>query len=137
MSEQKHETQSSGIDRRQWITSAATLAAGAAVAPFVSTSVDAADQAAPAAKSSASRTIVAPNAGNIVEIECGKIRGFSRNGILTFRGIPYAASTAGKARYMAPTKPTPWASVRSCMALGLRMSPTLPRARRAACRMDA
>ena len=116
MSEQERDTQSSGIGRRQWITSAATLAAGAAAAPFVSTSVEAADQAP--AKSSTSRTILAPNAGNIVEIECGKIRGFSRNGILTFRGIPYAASTAGKARYMAPTKPTPWASVRSCMALG-------------------
>ncbi len=89
----------------QWITSAAALAAGAAAAPFVSSSVQAVDQAAPAAKSSASRTIVAPNSGNIVEIDCGKIRGFSRNGILTFKGIPYAASTAGTARYMAPTKP--------------------------------
>jgi para-nitrobenzyl esterase len=117
MSEQIDSKQSPGIDRRQWITSAATLAAGAAAAPFVSTDVEA-DSAAPAPKSSTSRTILAPNNGNIVEIECGKIRGFSRNGILTFRGIPYAASTAGKARYMAPTKPTPWASVRSCMALG-------------------
>ena len=117
MSEKNHANQSSGIDRRQWITSAATLAAGAAAAPFASTGVDAADQAAPGAKTT-SRTIVAPNNGNIVEIECGKIRGFSRNGILAFKGIPYAATTAGTGRYVAPAKPASWPGVRSCMALG-------------------
>src|SRR5215216_6743904 len=94
------------IDRRQWIASAATLAAGAAAAPLVSERVDAQAVNEPAAaKPAPTRTIVAPNAGNIVEIECGRIRGFSRNGILAFRGIPYAATTAAAARYMAPVKP--------------------------------
>jgi len=117
MSEKKNANPSTGIDRREWITSAAALAAGAAAAPFVSNSVQAADQAAPA-KPSASRTVIAPNSGNIVEIDCGKIRGFSRSGILAFKGIPYAATTAGTARYMAPAKPAAWTGVRSCMALG-------------------
>jgi hypothetical protein len=97
MSEKNHANQSSSIDRREWITSAATLAAGAAAAPFVSPAVDAAGQAPPAVKTT-SRTIVAPSNGNIVEIECGKIRGFSRNGILAFKGIPCAATTAGTGR---------------------------------------
>ena len=117
MSEKKNANPSTGIDRREWITSAAALAAGAAAAPFVSNSVQAADQAVPA-KPSASRTIIAPNSGNIVEIDCGKIRGFSRSGIFAFKGIPYAATTAGTARYMAPAKPAAWTGVRSCMALG-------------------
>ena len=117
MSEKNHANQSSGIDRREWITSAATLAAGAAAAPFLSPAVDAAGQAPPGVKTT-SRTIVAPSNGNIIEIECGKIRGFSRNGILAFKGIPYAATTAATGRYMAPAKPASWSGVRSCMALG-------------------
>jgi len=99
------------------MASAAALAAGAAAAPFVSGDAEAAGRPAPPDKT-APRTILAPNAGNIVEIASGKIRGFSRDGILAFKGIPYAASTAGAARYMAPTKPAAWAGVRSCMALG-------------------
>ena len=118
MSDKPSAKQPTTIDRRRWIQSTAGLAAGAAVAPLLTTGADAAEQAAPPAKSSASRTIVAPNAGNIVEIECGKIRGFSKNGILAFKGIPYAATTAGTARYMAPVKPAAWTGVRSCMALG-------------------
>ncbi len=117
MSENNSANQPSGIDRRRWIKSAAGLAASAAAAPIPSSHGDAAEQAAPA-KSTTSRTILAPNAGNIVEIDCGKIRGFSRNGILAFKGIPYAASTAATGRYMAPAKPAAWSGVRSCMALG-------------------
>jgi para-nitrobenzyl esterase len=111
-------SQSSGIDRRRWITSAASLAAGVAAAPLLLSRLDAKEQGTPAAKPAATPTVVAPNAGNIVEIACGRIRGFSRNGILAFKGIPYGASTAGKGRYMAPAQPAPWPGVRSCMALG-------------------
>ena len=118
MSEKNHANQSSDIDRRQWMTSAATLAAGVAAAPFVSTDLDATEQATSAVKSTTSRVVSAPSNGNIVEIDCGKIRGFSRNGILAFKGIPYAATTAGTGRYVAPAKPASWSGVRSCMALG-------------------
>jgi para-nitrobenzyl esterase len=118
MSEEKSARHSAGIDRRGWIKSAAGLAASAAAAPLLSGRVDAAGQTSPTAKPVAARTVVAPNAGNIVETACGRIRGFSSNGILSFKGIPYGASTAGAGRYMAPTTPTPWAGVRSSMALG-------------------
>ena len=102
------------IGRRRWLQSAATLAA----APLLSRTSDAAGQASPAPKQPATRTVIAPNSGNVVEIASGKIRGFSRNGILTFKGIPYGNSTADAFRYMAPAKPSPWKGVRSCMALG-------------------
>src|SRR5262245_35867436 len=118
MSDKPSAKQPSSIDRRRWIQSTAGLAAGAAVAPLLTNTLQAEEQAAPAAKPSSSRAIVAPNAGNIVEIDCGKIRGFSRNRILAFKGIPYAATTAGQARFMAPAKPAAWTGVRSCTALG-------------------
>jgi para-nitrobenzyl esterase len=54
----------------------------------------------------------------IVETVCGKVRGSSRNGIFTFKGIPYAAATAGAARFLPPQKPAPWTSVRSSLAYG-------------------
>ena len=117
MSKKNLANQPTIIDRRQWIQSTAGLAAGAAVAPLLINGVEAADQAAPAIKTT-SRVVSAPNNGNIVEIECGKIRGFSRTGILAFKGIPYAATTAGTGRYVAPAKPASWPGVRSCMALG-------------------
>jgi para-nitrobenzyl esterase len=55
---------------------------------------------------------------NIVETAAGRVRGFTSNGIYAFKGIPYAASTAGKQRFMPPAKPTPWTGVRSALALG-------------------
>src|SRR5215470_8697283 len=54
----------------------------------------------------------------IVETTAGKIRGFSRDGIIAFKGVPYAGDTAGKNRFLPPTKPEPWAGVRSALALG-------------------
>jgi para-nitrobenzyl esterase len=108
----------SGMDRRQWMTTAATLAASAAASPLLGQGADAAKPVSSAKKPAASGIVSAPNSANIIEIATGRIRGFSRNGILTFKGIPYAASTAGAARYMAPAKPAAWAGVRSCMALG-------------------
>ena len=54
----------------------------------------------------------------VVETASGKVRGSSRNGIFTFKGIPYAASTGGAARFLPPQKPTPWTGVRSSLTYG-------------------
>ncbi|MGA9883291.1 MAG: carboxylesterase/lipase family protein [Candidatus Acidiferrales bacterium] len=71
-------------------------------------------------------TIVGSNENAIVETTAGKVRGFTRNGIYTFKGIPYAGTTAGEARFMAPTKPKPWTGLRSSMQYGF-VSPQEPR----------
>ena len=120
----------SKLTRRTLIQSA-TLIAGSAAANFLpdlSPSAHAAANAASAPEpcNSQGPTIVASDETNIVETSSGKIRGYSRNGIYTFKGIPYGASTEGSARFMAPTKPKPWTGVRSSMQYGW-VSPQGPR----------
>ena len=46
------------------------------------------------------------------------MRGYTARGILTFKGIPYAGTTAGVKRFMPPTKPEPWTGLRSSMFYG-------------------
>jgi para-nitrobenzyl esterase len=62
----------------------------------------------------------------IVDTPSGKVQGSTRKGIFTFKGIPYAASTAGTARFMAPQKVAPWPGVRSSLTYG-QVSPQPPR----------
>jgi para-nitrobenzyl esterase len=57
---------------------------------------------------------------NIVETASGRVRGRFFQGVNTFRGIPYGASTAGGNRFMPPRKPLPWTGVRECNEIGLR-----------------
>ncbi len=48
---------------------------------------------------------------NIVETSYGKIRGYSRRGIIKFKGVPYAASPVGDLRFRAPAPVEPWIDV--------------------------
>jgi para-nitrobenzyl esterase len=54
----------------------------------------------------------------VVETSTGKVRGYIRNGIYTFKGIPYGAPTGGEMRFKPPVKPEPWIGTRSCMHYG-------------------
>jgi para-nitrobenzyl esterase len=58
--------------------------------------------------------------GQIVETGAGKIRGLNQSGVMAFRGIPYGASTAGRSRFMPPTKFRSWTGVREAFELGPR-----------------
>lgn len=61
----------------------------------------------------------------LVETTCGKVRGALLQGIATFKGIPYGASTAGANRFMPPQKRQPWSGVRDASSLG-QYSPQIP-----------
>ena len=54
----------------------------------------------------------------IVETTNGKVRGFLKDGVYAFKGIPYGASTAGANRFMPPQKPGSWSGVRDCVEWG-------------------
>jgi len=58
----------------------------------------------------------------IAETSAGKVRGVVVEGTKVFKGIPYAASTSGKNRFMPPSKPAAWTGTRDALAFG----PTAP-----------
>ena len=53
---------------------------------------------------------------------CGS--GIVADGIHTFKGIPYGASTAGEARFLPPRPPAPWTGTRDATAFGAICSQT-------------
>ena len=58
------------------------------------------------------------SAGPVVETNLGKLRGVSTEGVFTFKGVPYGASTEGSMRFMPPVKPASWTGVRDAINLG-------------------
>jgi para-nitrobenzyl esterase len=72
----------------------------------------------PATGSADGDTISASNTEPVVEIVTGKVRGYVRKDIYTFKGIPYGDTTAGSNRFMPPRKPKPWSGIRGSMQFG-------------------
>ena len=71
-------------------------------------------------------TIVASRDHAVVETSCGRVRGYSREGLYAFKGIPYAGPTRGANRFMPPVPVKAWTGVRSSMHYG-EVSPQPPR----------
>jgi len=65
-----------------------------------------------------SASLLAAKGIAIVATGSGSVAGYIRNGIFTFKGIPYADTTEGAQRFMPPLKPKPWAGVRSSRQYG-------------------
>ena len=63
-------------------------------------------------------TQVSTDASTVVETQSGRVGGYRHDGIATFKGIPYAASTAGQARFLPPQPVAPWTGVRSSRYYG-------------------
>jgi para-nitrobenzyl esterase len=116
------------MSRRGLLQSAAALLGVTAAAGMVTPAArDAsnkgwAGQPAPAGKS----PIVASAEVAIAETTTGKVRGYIRNGIYTYKGIPYGDTTSGSGRFQPPQKAKPWTGVRSSMQYG-RVCPQGPR----------
>jgi len=55
----------------------------------------------------------------------GKLKGGAQGKTLSFKGIPYGASTEGEGRFLPPSKPAVWTGVREALELGAA-SPQVP-----------
>jgi para-nitrobenzyl esterase len=53
-----------------------------------------------------------------VETSCGRVRGAQADGLVTFKGIPYAGSVSGSNRFKAGPPVQPWTGVREALQLG-------------------
>lgn len=56
--------------------------------------------------------------GPVVHIEQGRLRGVRQDGVLSFRGIPYAAPPVGDRRWRAPAPARSWSGIRRADRLG-------------------
>jgi para-nitrobenzyl esterase len=107
--------------RRELLKGAAAIACGA-VGPGVMSEVI----AAPASQVSRQAPLVARDGEAIVATRAGRVAGYVRSAIYTFKGVPYADDTAGANRFMPPAKPKSWAGVRSSRQYGY-VAPQGPR----------
>jgi para-nitrobenzyl esterase len=107
-------TEKPGINRRQFFNRTVGTAGAIAVAYSM-----------PGFSTEPGRAISDP----VVETACGKVRGYVTNGVNTFRGIRYGATTMGKNRFLPPKKPEPWTGVRDATSYGYSAPQTDPSTR--------
>lgn len=107
-----------GLRRRSFLDGIAALGAGVAGAALLPQTA-----AAQPAAGAPTNLVIASDPATVAETTAGNIRGYRRNGIYTFKGVPYGAPTSGARRFMPPAKPEPWKGIRNALQYG-RVCPT-------------
>jgi len=117
------------IGRRALLLGAASVLGGAATAAALPAlnSTKATSLHSGLKLTTGASTIVASEDDAVVTTSSGKVAGYIRNGIFTFKGIPYAATTEVPNRFLPPAKRAPWTGVRSSRHFGY-VSPQAARA---------
>jgi para-nitrobenzyl esterase len=108
------------IGRRTLLKSVtAAIGAGAATAVLPSFAAEPAKQGRDVARATdGGPSVIATSSDALVNTNSGKVAGYVREGIFTFKGIPYGDTTGGINRFMPPAKPKPWDGVRSSRQYG-------------------
>jgi para-nitrobenzyl esterase len=107
-----------GLRRRSFIDGIAALGAGVAGAVLLPDTAAAQPAAGPRRN-----VVIASDPATVAETTAGRIRGCQRDGIYTFKGVPYGAPASGARRFMPPAKPEPWKGIRNALQYG-RVCPT-------------
>jgi para-nitrobenzyl esterase len=119
-----HESAPTSKGRRSFLGGMATMGAGLAGSVILPATAIAepTPEAPPKTKVTTSGygrgTVMASDTATVAETTAGKIRGFKRNGVYIFKGVPYGASTAGARRFMPPVKPEAWTGIRNALQYG-------------------
>jgi para-nitrobenzyl esterase len=105
--------------RRALLQGAAALACGVA-APGAARPAPAAPAPDPASQRAPQNAapLLARDGDAVATTRAGRVAGYIRHGIFTYKGIPYADDTAGANRFMPPAKPKSWHGVRSSRQYG-------------------
>src|SRR5450432_1788963 len=114
---------SAPLARRALLKGAAALACGA-IGPGAASQAEGAGAHYPGERNPT--PLVARDGEVVVAIRAGRVAGFIRNGIYTFKGIPYAENSTGSNRFMPPVKPKSWEGISSCRQYGY-VAPQGPR----------
>jgi para-nitrobenzyl esterase len=94
--------QRSTLNRREMLQFSTAAGVGAAL-PL---SAEGAQRRAPSTAGTAT-TCSTPRSA-VARTQYGKVRGYVEDGVLTFKGVPYGASTAGENRWLPAKPPAPW-----------------------------
>jgi para-nitrobenzyl esterase len=73
---------------------------------------------AAAAHSTPTKALATPTKAPVVRIDSGQVRGVEADGIVSFKGIPYAAPPVGKLRWREPQPAQHWNGVRDATKFG-------------------
>lgn len=107
------------IDRRSLLKGAAGLLGGAAtVSALPSFAGVSKAGGGDAQKANGGDSVIASANTAVAATTAGKVAGYQRKGIFTFKGVPYGDTTEGANRFMPPAKPKPWTGVRSSRQFG-------------------
>ena len=93
----------STLSRRQLIQLSTAAGIGAALPGSA-----AAAQTHPTTGNAASSPACSTPRTAVARTKYGKVRGYVEDGVLTFKGVPYGATTAGENRWLPAKPPTPW-----------------------------
>ncbi len=92
------------LGRRDLLLLSASAGAGVALGG----SAQGAERARPGARGESAPGSCATPRSAVAKTQYGMVRGYVEDGVLTFKGVPYGASTGGENRWLPAKPPVPW-----------------------------